>query len=143
MEEAGKAAQLNECCDGLSQLKLRFGHWRAGRKAGERIPPELWAGAASAAVEHGACRVAADLRLDYTALKRRAAALAGTATPAAALAPRFVELFAPAAPVLPAAAARPACVVEMGNARGAKMRLELDGSGLAQLSALCGAFWAA
>jgi hypothetical protein len=34
-------------------------------------------------------------------------------------------------------------VVELDNARGAKMRVELDGQGLAGLSVLCSAFWAA
>jgi hypothetical protein len=34
-------------------------------------------------------------------------------------------------------------VVELANARGAKMRIELRGSGLAGLPALCNAFWAA
>jgi hypothetical protein len=35
-------------------------------------------------------------------------------------------------------------VVELDNARGAKMRVELDGNGLAAgLSVLCSAFWSA
>jgi hypothetical protein len=59
------------------------------------------------------------------------------------LAPRFVELFASAGRATPAGAARAQCVVELDNARGAKMRVELDGQGLAGLSVLCSAFWAA
>jgi hypothetical protein len=106
------------------------------------LPSELWSGAVAAAGEHGAYRVAAELHLDYAVLKRRAA-LAGGNTPAAELAPRFVELFAPAGRTTPAGAARPQCVVELDNARGAKMRVELDGQGLAGLSVLCSAFWAA
>jgi hypothetical protein len=34
-------------------------------------------------------------------------------------------------------------VVEMADARGAKMRVELRGDGLAGVLALCNAFWAA
>jgi hypothetical protein len=34
-------------------------------------------------------------------------------------------------------------VVELDNARGAKMGVELSGEGLCGLSALCSAFWAA
>ena len=38
---------------------------------------------------------------------------------------------------------QPTCVVEMADARGAKMRVELRGDGLAGVLALCNAFWAA
>jgi hypothetical protein len=95
-----------------------------------------------AAVEQGAYRVAAELHLDYAVLKRRAA-LAGGKALATKLTPRFVELFAPAGRTTPAGALRPECVVELDNARGAKMRVELSGNGLSGLSALCNAFWAA
>ena len=142
MEATNKAVQTRVLSDGLSQLRRRFDQWRAGRKVGERIPVELWAGAVASAVEHGVYRVAAELHLDYAVLKRRAALATGSA-PAAELAPRFVELFAPAAPMKPAAASQPECVVELANARGAKLRVELNGNGLAGLSSLCSAFWAA
>ena len=140
MEATSKAVQTTGCGEGLLRLKRQFDQWRAGRRAGERIPSELWAGAVAAAAEHGAYCVAAELHLDYAVLKRRAA-LAGGKTPGAELTPRFVELFAPAGRATPAA--RPQCVVELDNARGAKMRVELDGQGLAGLSVLCSAFWAA
>jgi hypothetical protein len=35
------------------------------------------------------------------------------------------------------------CVVEVENARGAKMRVELNGAGLAGLAGLCSVFWSA
>ena len=141
MEATSKAVQTTGCSEGLLRLKRQFDQWRAGRRAGERIPSELWAGAVAAAAEHGAYCVAAELHLDYAVLKRRAA-LAGGKTPGAELTPRFVELFAPAGRATPAA--RPQCVVELvDNARGAKMRVELDGNALAGLSVLCSAFWAA
>jgi hypothetical protein len=142
MEVTSKAVQVKVLGDGLAELKRQFDEWRAGRKVGERIPLELWAGAVAAAVEHGAYRVSAELHLDYAVLKRRAALATGSA-PAAELAPRFVELFAPAAPMKPAAASQPECVVELENARGAQMRVELSGNGLCGLSTLCSAFWAA
>jgi hypothetical protein len=142
MEATGKAVQARVLDDGLLQLKRQFDQWRAGRKVGERIPLELWTGAVSAGVEHGAYRVAAELHLDYAVLKRRAA-LAGGKAPCTELAPRFVELFAPAGRTMPAGISQPECVVEMANARGAKMRVELSGNGLCGLSTLCNAFWAA
>ena len=142
MDATSKAVRTRLLGDGLWQLKWQFDQWRAGRKVGERIPVELWAGAVAAAVEHGAYRVSAELHLDYAVLKRRAALATGSA-PAAELAPRFVELFAPAGPTRPAVASQPECVVELENARGAKMRVELSGNGLSGLSSLCSAFWAA
>lgn len=142
MEATNKAVQTTRCSEGLLRLKRQFDQWRAARRAGERIPSELWSGAVAAAGEHGAYRVAVDLHLDYAVLKRRAA-LARGSTSVAELAPRFVELFAPAARGTPAGAARAQCVVELDNARGAKMRVELDGQGLAGLSVLCSAFWSA
>jgi len=142
MEATNKAVQTRVLGDGLLKLKRRFDQWRAGRKLGERIPLELWAGAVAAAVEHGAYRVAAELHLDYAVLKRRAA-LAGSKAPSTELTPRFVELFAPAERTIPPGASQPECVVELDNARGAKMRVELSGNGLCGLSTLCNAFWAA
>ena len=142
MEATSKAVQTRALGDGLSQLKRRFDRWRAGRKVGERIPLEWWAGAVAAAVEHGAYRVAGELHLDYAVLKRRAARVGGKA-PATELAPRFVEVFAAAGPMRSTASTPPECVVELANARGAKMRVELNGNALAGLSSLCRAFWAA
>ena len=142
MEATSNAVQTRLLGEVLLQLKRQFDQWRAGRKVGERISLDLRAGAVAAAVEHGAYRVAAELHLDYAVLKRRAA-LAGGKAAATEWAPRIVELFAPAGPTAPAGVSQPECVVELDNARGAKMRVELSGEGLCSLSALCSAFWAA
>ena len=85
--------------------------------------------------------MAIELHQDYAGLKRRFEG-DGAMTPRAAITARFVELFAPAASMT-AAAGRAECVVEMDNARGAKMRVELSGQGLASLAGLCSAFWSA
>jgi hypothetical protein len=143
MEAKSNAVQTTGCSEGLLRLKRQFDQWRAGRRAGQRIPAELWAGAVAAVGQDGAYRVATELHLDYAVLKRRAALACGK-TPVAQCAPRFVELFAPVARTAQAGAEPPACVIEVDNARGAKMRVELGGSGLAAgLSVLCSAFWAA
>ena len=138
MKIAVKAVQVKSSADALTQLKERFATWRAVRKLGMRIPPELWAEAVQRVGVHGACRVARELKLDYDMLKRRVA-LADAKVRTTELAPRFVELFA-AAGAMPAPSAQPECVVELANARGARMRVELNGQGLVGLSALCGAF---
>jgi hypothetical protein len=138
MKATGKAVQVKADAHALTQLKERFATWRAGRKLGMRIPPELWAAAVELVGVHGACRVAGELNLDYDMLKRRVA-LAGGKLTATELAPQFVELFA-AAGAVPAPSAQPQCVVELANARGARMRVELSAQGLVGLSALCSAF---
>ena len=140
MKVTGKAVQVKAVADGLTQLKERFAAWRAVRKLGMRIPPELWAAAVEMVAVHGACRVAGELNLDYDMLKQRVAQAGGKVT-TTELAPRFVELFA-AGGAMPAHSAQPECVVEMANALGARMRVELNGHGLVGLPALCSAFLA-
>ena len=141
MKVMGKAVQVQVGAAALMQLKERFATWRTVRKLGMRIPPELWSAAVEMVAVHGACRVAGELNLDYDMLKQRVAQAGGKVT-ATELAPRFVELFA-AGGAMPAQGAQPECVVEMANARGARMRVELSGHGLVGLTALCSAFLAA
>ena len=138
MKVMGKAVQVKASADALTQLKERFATWRAVRKLGMRIPPELWSAAVAMVGVHGACRVAGEFNLDYDMLKQRVAQAGGKVT-STELAPRFVELFAPGG-AMPAPSAQPQCVVELANARGARMRVELSGQGLVGLSALCVAF---
>ena len=138
MKVTGKAVQVQASADALTRLKERFATWRAVRKIGMRIPPQLWSAAVAMVGVHGACRVAGELNLDYDMLKQRVAQAGGKVT-STELAPRFVELFA-AAGAMSAPSAQPPCVVELANARGARMRVELSGQGLIGLSALCSAF---
>ena len=139
MKVTGKAVQVKAGAGALRRLKERFATWRAGRKLGMRIPPELWSAAVEMVAVHGACRVAGELNLDYDMLKQRVAQAGGKVT-STELAPRFVELFAAAGPMSAHSASLPECVVEMANARGARMRVELNGQGLVGLPALCSAF---
>jgi len=136
--QPGLAEEVN-----LEELDRRFSQWRERCRQGERIPAQLWAAAAQMAREHGVSRIATRLRLNTVALKRHMHA--GEGQPAGASAPEFVELIAAAsAPVTtaPPAAARE-CVIELENAQGAKMRVELNGPGLAGLAHLCRGFWSA
>src|SRR6476646_4006394 len=139
MASAGKAVQT-ATLEGLLPLKEQFDQWRAARRRGEKIPVQLWEAAVNATAEHGAYRVSRELCLDYAVLKRRGA-LAGESTQLPA--PRFVELRAPQGEPMPASQPEPQCVVEMANARGATMRLQLRGNALGGLPALCHAFWSA
>jgi hypothetical protein len=139
MKVMGKAAQVQASADALTQLKGRLATWRAVRKLGMRIPPELWSAAVEMVAVHGACRVAGELNLDYDMLKQRVAQ-AGGKVASTELAPRFVELFAAGGAMPAPSALKPECVVELASAHGARMRVELNGQGLVGLSALCSAF---
>ncbi len=129
-------------CDHLAELEERFRCWRASRSKGERIPPPLWAAAVNMAREHGVPRVANKLRLSAVFLHKRMEGAAEHAQ-AEVAETEFVELLAAA--TAPAAEASTShvheCVVELYNARGAKMRVELNAGGLAGLTHLCRAFW--
>lgn len=149
-----KKATKDGITEDLLRLKVEFDLWRGTRTTGQRIPPQLWSGAVGLVARYGAYRVAKALCLDYAVLKRRVA-LTGAERPPdqrEPSEPKFVEMFvatstptpptsAPAA--APAAPARAECVVELVNARGTKMRVELSASGMAGLAVLCNAFCAA
>ena len=139
MDEKAKGEQAQRDGESLEELDQRFRRWRESRKRGDHIPPALWEAAVGMAREHGVPRIANKLRLDYGGLKRRLEGAPGEAQ-AGAAGTEFVELFA--APATTAAGMRE-CVIELENARGAKMRVELNGAGLAGLAHLCSAFWGA
>lgn len=141
MADTRKVQETSLAGGSLEHLRQQLQDWRAGRKLGERIPASLWAAAVDAAREQGLHRVAIELHLDYAGLKRRVER-GGATPPRGEVAPRFVELSTPAASMA-SATERAECIVEMGNARGAKMRVELSGQGLAGLAGLCSAFWSA
>ena len=118
--------------DRLEELEGRFREWRESRRRGDHIPPQLWAAAVDMAREHGVPRVANRLRLSAVFLNKRLAAAGQPQTDAAE--PEFVELLT--VPAAPAAVGVHECVIELENARGAKMRVELNGAGLAGLTHL-------
>ncbi len=119
----------------LERARERFERWRSERQPGARIPRSLWASAAKLAKVYGVYRTARALRLDYTGLKRRAAATGGEKTPRPkAAAPAFFEMLGAGAVLVPE------CLVELEDASGAKMRLELKGVDAVQLGALARSF---
>ena len=136
MDETVEIEQAVGPGESLAQVEEQFRRWRESRKAGGRIPPQLWAAAVEMARVHGLHRISKELRLDYSGLKRRLE-VAGADVKSQA---RFVEMFA--APASTAAGPHE-CVVELENARGAKMRVQLNGAGLAGLASMCSALWSA
>ena len=124
----------------LQRLQRRFEQWRRSKKGWARIPPGLWSAAVDSGARFGVYRTARSLGLDYAQLKRSVGSKPRTVEVAAKSAvavksAHFVELQAPA--MLGAGE----CVVEMENARGGKLRVQLKGGDLAALAALTGGFW--
>jgi hypothetical protein len=139
MDDMAKVEQARGQGKSLEQIAQQFKRWRETRVRGEHIPAVLWAAAVSMARQHGLHRVACVLRVDQEGLQRRLEHASGAA-PADKIDTRFVELLVAPASAL---ASRCECSVELENARGAKLRVELNGNGLAGLAGLCNAFWSA
>ena len=144
MELTNKDESASSPGESLEQLGLRIKRWREARVRGQRIPRELWAAAVDMARQFGVQPVAKGLRVDYKRLKRRVQGVGGVA-PAGKIDTRkvdtrFVEMVVSPPSTAPG---RCECTVELENAQGAKMRLELNGNGLGALSTLCSAFWGA
>ena len=145
----------------LEDVAKQFMHWRELRVRGQHIPEALWDEAVRLCQEHALQQVAGVLRVSLAGLTRRVQRGDDRAAHAPGLNTEFVEvvmstttpepaaskleLAPPAEPATRAATPMPAheCVLEMENARGAKMRIELNGQGLASLVALYSAFWSA
>lgn len=142
MDEKANGEQGIADGGGLEALDQRFRQWRESRRRGEHIPEQLWAAAAGMAREHGVSRIAKRLGLNVVALNRHMHSAAEHAQ-AGAGDTKFVELFAAPTATVATAAVMRECVVELENERGAKMRVELSGAGLAGLAHLCRGFWGA
>ncbi len=119
----------------LDRGREEFARWRGVRRRGARIPQRLWALAVRLAGEHGVSRTALALGLDYYALKRRLEAAAGQEGEARRSGSGFVEL-PPTA--LPGTAA---CVLELVDGRGSRLRIELRDGAAAGVEAVARSLW--
>lgn len=123
----------------LERLRRRFDSWRSTHQVRSRLPEPLWRLAVRMAGRFGLNRTAKALRLDYYVLKKRVqrAGIALADPPEAGI-PAFVEL-SPA----PSAVAYGACqcLMELENAAGARMRIQLTNSAMPDLAALSQTFW--
>ncbi len=120
----------------LVVARRRLERWRRRRNRPARIPEDLWALAVELAREHGLAPTARALRLDYYSLKKR---LEGGGADRGASAARkvgpFVEVVA--SELLPPFAE---FVVELEDAHGVRMRIQVKGGGVPDLSTLVRAF---
>ena len=113
----------------IQEAQLQFENWRRERKRGARIPENLWVTAAALVKEHGVWPTARALHLDHSRLKRRARNGEEEDVKNGA----FVE-------VIPQWAMQCACIVEMEDERGARMRIELKGA-TTDVTELSRTFW--
>jgi len=113
----------------LSLLGERFAVWRKTRASGQRIPESLWKSAVKLAGEHGLNRTARILNLDYYSLKKRVDGASSLAEST------FVELPSSALSIVSE------CVIELEDAAGSRMRVQLKGQNAPDLLALSRSFW--
>jgi len=123
--------------DLLSDVRRQFEHWRRSRRRGTRIPEALWRAAASAGREHGVSKTSQALRLDYYALKERVESSGpeerSAVEPLSEI--KFLEI------PLGAPSGRPECILEFEDGHGARLRVELEGSALAEIESVARALW--
>ena len=114
----------------------RFERWRKSHTGRLPIPERLWAAATELAKEHGVCRTAQVLHLEYGKLRRLAEATGPVGRATTSRTPRtsFVELVAPQ----PVGALD--CLIELEGPRG-KMRIQWKGTSWPDLSGLSRALW--
>jgi hypothetical protein len=128
--------------DEVERVRRQLEQWRRRRDRGRRIPEPLWKAVVKLARGHGVSKTALALRLDYYAIKKRLEAAEPTSPAIMSRAPgagvsggRFVELPLRAMPT------PPACVLEVEDGRGARLRLELQGLGAGELAGVVRSVW--
>jgi len=127
-----RARKRSELPASLSRLERRFASWRRTRTSGERIPERLWKSAVNSAAAHGLNRTARVLNLDYYSLKKRVedASSQGESS-------TFVELASSSLPMVSE------CVIELQDAAGSRMRVQVKGLNLPDVLTLSRDFWKA
>ena len=117
----------------LEVVRRRFEKWRRTRQAGSRIPKLLWTAAVKMAGIYGLHRTARALPVEYYSLKKHIELAAAPEGHRRATA--FIEL-PPSMPI-------ESCGVtlELEDADGSKMRVDLKAAASPDLAALCRSFW--
>ncbi len=110
---------------GIEELRRRFADWRRTRARGTRIPEPLWRAAVEAARERGVHRTSKQLGVDYYSLARRLNEKPRSATRDVPFVEFPGKMFS----------AAPACVVEIHDGQGRRLRVELgDAAGAESLA---------
>jgi hypothetical protein len=134
----------------LEAVRRRFELSRRTRRPRSRIPDPLWAAAVKLVGRYGLHQIAKALRVDYYSLKKRVAvaAAADHSRPTPRVGARAVSAGGPDDGAttfveLPSLAqtADGECILELENVAGAKMRVQLKGVAMPDLTALSRSFW--
>jgi len=120
----------------MRRVHGRFERWRNSHVGRQPIPERLWRAATDLAKEHGVCRTAEVLRLEYGKLRRLAESAGGRRRASTTKASRtsFVELMAP-----PAMGGLE-CLIELEGRRG-KLRIQWKGTTAPDLASLSRTLW--
>lgn len=119
----------------IEQVRNRLELWRSEHAGRRPVPQELWSAAAQLAQQYGVYRIAKALRLSYDSLKQHLLASAVPAAKRKKTPTKFVELLPWSSGLLPE------CSLELENARGAKMKIQLKGAAMSELCNLTRLFW--
>jgi len=120
----------------MRKVYSRFERWRRSHVGRLPIPERLWRAAAEVAAEHGVCRTAQALRLEYGKLRQLAESVGPSKRAAAPKTPQasFVELVT--SPVTGGLE----CLIELEGPRG-KLRIQWKGTTAPDLAGLCRSLW--
>ena len=118
------------------RVRERFERWRRDRPGRRPLPAELWSAAVNLARQYGLSRTANALRLSSDSLKQhiQTDAAGGRKRRKPQTPARFIEL-PPWNPVT-----IPECSVELENARGVKIKIQLKGTAMNELPTLARLF---
>jgi hypothetical protein len=121
----------------LEGVRRRFERWRQTHTPPSRIPDSLWARAVKMAATYGLHQTARTLRLDYYTLRKHVTEneVAHAEPSEKGAAATFLELSPPA----PSASCE--CTLELEDASGAKMRVQVKGMAMPDLAAISQSFW--
>jgi len=119
----------------LKQVQVQFENWRKTRKSRGLIPEALWDAAISLAGPYSLHQISKGLRLNQTSLKERMKA-SRNVTPEEAARTAFIEL-----PPLNQSPISEGFSLDLENAAGSKMRVQVKGLAGIDLLSLAKAFW--
>jgi hypothetical protein len=108
----------------LEEVQGQFELWRQQRTKGQRIPEALWKAAAALYPRHSIYQISRALRLDHMDLKARVG-VGERRRSKRKQEPQFIEL-----PFTSSAVDTAECLVKVRDRRGARIHIEVKGTGL-------------
>jgi hypothetical protein len=107
----------------FEDVRQLFEKWRKERQQRSPVPEDLWVSAINLFPEYSISAISKDLRLQYSALKKRVKALRSDHVPESLTSHDFIELGLQT----PISAAE--CIMETESGDGSKMKISIKGVG--------------